>query len=390
MEEDQAEYLKLLSSQLLTPREKNSENFLTQFLVQFDQSHQRTDGTSADLSQQERMEKAEQAMSDCSVILANRFKPILKDFVSVNEKKHLDDKFAFVRPVKQDENLWASNYNRCLNTFLDNSDCVSIQAGNKQALKNINPKDAVVLILWAMNTNRRFQGDNMLSLIVSGKTSCGKRVLFENVLQEVCHNLTGDSGVGRFLLNGKSSVLLHDCDLECLVRGKDVDKFKAIARTESFQTKVHSKTNVIPPTFLMATSNQNLLDHRFAKAEDARFAHKVLYKSEILPGTRIREGDLEAVKFRFLEVFVRQRPTLPENCLPTSGTFSRLHFIRGMYAQVAGILSRLDPSDLECPAMFRYGVAGLAKNVNLLSTEDEVTLKPVVDQLLEKCQKNSL
>lgn len=70
------------------------------------------------------------------------------------------------------------------------------------------------------------------------------------------HNLTNDNGVGRFNTNGKLVLLLHDTNLEVLVKGKDVDKLKAITRSEPITAKVHSSTISIPPIHLLATSNR--------------------------------------------------------------------------------------------------------------------------------------
>jgi hypothetical protein len=387
----EVDFIKTLSAQCLTEKEKRSEEFLGQFIQTFETCHTRNEGMSVDLSQQERLEKAEQQMNNCSVILAAKFKPILRDYIAVQEQKYLNDKYACVKSAKPNDDLLAKQYNTCINSFLDNVDCVSIKAHNKSALKNISPKDVCLLTLWAMNTNRRSQGDNLLSLIVAGRTSCGKSVLFENILQEVSHNLTGDSGVGRFVLNGKSSLLLHDCNLECLVKGRDVDKFKAMARTESFQTKVHSKTNVIPPTFLMATSNQHLFDHRFKTEEQIGYSHKTLYKSPVCPTfNRIRESDLEAVRYRFLEVFVRKRPDLPDQCLPSSGQFTRLHFILGLFDQILTILYKYKKDDFASDYYFIYAIAGLCKNIDLILDDDHQHQSRMnIIELINKYQLNS-
>jgi hypothetical protein len=71
--------------------------------------------------------------------------------------------------------------------------------------------------------------------------------------------LSNDNGVGRFTTNGKLILLLHDTNLDVLVKGKDVDKLKAITRSEPITAKVHSTTISIPPIHLIATSNRFLI-----------------------------------------------------------------------------------------------------------------------------------
>lgn len=89
--------------------------------------------------------------------------------------------------------------------------------------------------------------------------STGKSTIFEAPIQAVSHNLSNDNGVGRFTTNGKLILLLHDTNLDVLVKGKDVDKLKAITRSEPITAKVHSTTISIPPIHLIATSNRFLI-----------------------------------------------------------------------------------------------------------------------------------
>ena len=89
--------------------------------------------------------------------------------------------------------------------------------------------------------------------------STGKSTIFEAPIQAVSHNLSNDNGVGCFTTNGKLILLLHDTNLDVLVKGKDVDKLKAITQSEPITAKVHSTTVSIPPIHLIATSNRLLL-----------------------------------------------------------------------------------------------------------------------------------
>jgi hypothetical protein len=86
--------------------------------------------------------------------------------------------------------------------------------------------------------------------------STGKSSLFESPLQSVSHNLTSDYGVGRFNTNGKLVLLLHDCNIDILVKGRDADKLKTITRSEPISAKIHSSTVSIPPIHVLLTSNR--------------------------------------------------------------------------------------------------------------------------------------
>ena len=194
----------------------------------------------------------------------------------------------------------------------------------------------------------------------------GKSTLIENVLLQGGHNLAMDDGVGRFFIGSKNLLLLHDCDLRILYSGGDAPKFKAIARTETVTAKVHSTTVTIPPLFIMVTSNQKLLKHVFPGKHNSPI--KDIYDSDVeIPGNkRQHEENIAATKMRYLELFVRAPPPLDLNQLPRSGTFTREHFILGVYSRVEGILQKYSPTDFHSPFLYLYACSGLSKNVHLL------------------------
>lgn len=179
------------------------------------------------------------------------------------------------------------------------------------------------------------------------------------------HNLAMDEGVGRFVIGSKNLLLLHDCDLRILYSGGDAPKFKAIARTETVTAKVHSTTIMIPPLFIMVTSNQKLLKHVFQGKNASSL--KEIYDSDVeVPGNkRQHEENITATKMRYLELFVRSPPPLDINQLPKSGTFTREHFIMGVYRRVEEILHKYNPSDYHSPFLYLYACSGLAKNCTL-------------------------
>lgn len=186
------------------------------------------------------------------------------------------------------------------------------------------------------------------------------------------HNLATDEGVGRFVTGSKNLLLLHDCDLRVLYTGNDASKFKAIARTETTTAKVHSSTITIPPLFVMVTSNQKLLRHVFPTRllpAPGGIARKDIYESDVeVPGNkRQQEENILATKMRYLELFVRAPPPLDVSQLPTSGKFTREHFILGVHERVIDILNRYNKADFHSPFLYLYALSGLSKNFGSLN-----------------------
>ncbi len=89
--------------------------------------------------------------------------------------------------------------------------------------------------------------------------STGKSTLFEAPLQSVSHNFTSDEGVGRYNTNGKLVLLLHDCNIDILLKGKDSERLKTLTRSEPTTAKIHSATISIPPIHVFLTSNRYYL-----------------------------------------------------------------------------------------------------------------------------------
>ena len=203
-------------------------------------------------------------------------------------------------------------------------------------------------------------------------------------MQEVSLNLTGDTGVGRFNINAKSTILLHDCDIQRLIVGKDVDKLKCIARGEPIQAKVHSTTITIPPTFLFITSNQKILDHKFEKPPQFKRTFDTMCKSDMQPTKRIKIADIHAVQNRYIECYVRERPTMPPGSLPKCGNFTRQHLVVGLFTQIIKILSKYTKDDFQSDYGYLYPISGLSKHLILMPIEKQPDLKVKIFNLMEK------
>jgi len=193
--------------------------------------------------------------------------------------------------------------------------------------------------------------------------------------------------------------MIHDCDMSILYSGQDKDKLKAIARTEPVNVKVHSGVVTVPPLFLFITSNQHLMTHSF---EPGTKFIKNVYESNIDAqqhhqkrgeGGRKRKriyvdpDDLKAVRARYLEMFIRKRPTLPSECLPEKDSFSRENAIQGIYSRIIAILVKYETrKEYKSPYLFLYGIAGLCKNIILMNPEYHSNIKTFIYDLFEKLE----
>jgi len=384
-EQNEERQMKFMSSKLLSEKEKKVEEFMLNFLDTFQKKHGVDIGFSADLSFQEKIIQAEKKMNECSMILAHKYQPIIREIFSQQEMKTMEDQYGVIKSDPAKEKDWSKQYRDCYLTFLYDEENVSLQTANTDLLKNINIRDYFTLVFWAMNTCKRQAGDNLLQLIVCGKSSCGKSAIFENPIQQISHNMTTDPGVGRFLTKSKSTLLLHDCNLEILVKGKDVDKLKSITRTEPIMVKTHSRAEAVGNLHVMATSNKHIYTHRFKKPKVDGFCSRSLYKSDLKASKTVHEMDIEAVKMRYIECFVRDRPTLPPGSLPTSGNFTRNHLIRGLFTHIMDILIKYKQDDYLSDYLYLYAFIGLCKNLHLI---DDIKKRNYYEHVILKLIEN--
>ncbi|MGV0986822.1 MAG: hypothetical protein ACOYB2_19935, partial [Limnohabitans sp.] len=324
-----------VAEQILSARDRKMDNFLLLFEDYIKRTTKIESGTSACLSAQQKFEYAEFLLQKCSPVLAHKLKPMMMEVLANQNIKNSKKKFAsIVAEPSKDEDL-SRNYNRCFNAFLNDKNCVNFKAIDKKLLKGLAIKDAFILTFFTMNTTKRTANDNVLQLAVTGVTSVGKSLIFESPLQEVSHSVTSDDGVGRFNhLSDKTTCLMRDCNIDDLVTGKDVQKFKCIARSEPVASKIQSRVNEIQPMHLFVTSNRPLHNHEFAKRLKDSIALSKTVKSHILPTKKMSLYDIDAVRSRFIEVYVRKRPEIKEEFLPKSGGFTQKDMIRGLFKQI--------------------------------------------------------
>jgi len=218
---NEVDILNELKDELLSVKEKKSEEFLRQFMNNFDENEFEASVHSADLSHQERLQQAQRKMAESSVILAHKYQPFIKEYVAAQEQQLLNNKFSVIKATPGKLEDMAIKYRNCFTAWVNSKDDVHIKVRDKNDIGNVDIIDAFTLTFFSIITSRRQTGDQMHQLIVSGLTSCGKTMIFESPLMDVAHILTTEKGVSRFNCDSKSTLLLHDINLDILVKGGD-------------------------------------------------------------------------------------------------------------------------------------------------------------------------
>ena len=126
------------------------------------------------------------------------------------------------------------------------------------------------------------------------------------------------------------------------------------------------------------------MDHKFSSPEKSGQSYRIRYPSDLQPTKKIHVSDIEAVKKRFIECFIRSRPVLPEGALPKSGNFTLNHMIIGLYNQIIRILLKYTPDDFNSPYLYLYPISSLCKNLHLMESDLHSPLKSVLFDLMER------
>ena len=338
-------------------------------------------------------DEVQEKISHQSIVLSHRTSPLVQIMLEQRVKQVLDSTFVKVQCGEQDFKTMVENYSKCFSKWVDSESCVSFKACNKTLLGNLPAKDAWILTFFAFCTNQRTKGDNLLQLGLSGCSTSGKSTLFESILMEGAHVTTSESGVGRYTVGSKPVLLFHDIPVHTLVSGKDVEKIKTIARTETTVAKVHSSTITLPPLFLFYSSNERLLTHEFMPDKSRPLLNWRHYGSQALKTgqKRVSQEHLTAVQNRFIEVFVRERPQLDVDCLPTSGGFQRMHGVLGLFERVMSILDKYEAKDFHSPYLYLYALKAMCRYSSLYSiTMDQPEIKTRLFNLVFKLVKPEL
>ena len=369
-------------SKLLTPKEKLSEQFMDKLLSSLQGENQYQ--YSADLSYQQKIIQAEKKLNGISSILAHKLQPIFKELMHQQNQVHMNDKFGVItsEPIEQQD--WSEKYKICFTHLLNDENSVSLVAPNANLLKQITKKDYFTLLYFSYLSSKRQSADNLLQIFISGRTSCGKTIILENPLNEIVHSMTTEKGVGRYDCLGKSVIGYHDIQLKRLLCQTEIEKIKSLTRGEPISGKIHSKTKMIQPMHIVISSNQKINLHRFKTPKQDGFMARTIYKSDLASSKTVFEADLEALRYRFLEIYLRDRPKIPEEAIPTCGMFSRNDAIKGLMPLVIEILQKYKKEDFASEFLFLYCLVGACKNLNLMGNEEEKFNTIVLLELIPK------
>jgi hypothetical protein len=193
---------------------------------------------------------------------------------------------------------------------------------------------------------------------------------------------------GRFQTGKKNVLLLHDIDLNILVSGKDCDKIKSIARSETTTTKIHSDTLVLPSLWIFASSNMNLNSFTFQNRKGGLFSQNYTSKVQMVGQKRRHEESLNAVKARFIELFIKKAPKQDPEDLKHTDNFQRDHFILGTYERILTTAESYTKEDFHSAFFTTYLLTALCKFADLYSVvmQDNPTrrIKVLIDRLASK------
>ena len=417
----------LLSSAILSKKDKKVEEFIHQAVRDARVSDASlTNHTDPNTSNKRVLDAAKETMARTSIIIADRYGELMTKHFSNQLQMEVAADYAKITLPASDTHSMALLYQEAINTWLD-SDKVSFQTTNLQLAGKLSLRDCFVLHFFSFLCCYRCEGDNMFVLAVTGCSTSGKTVLFENPVMRNAHSFLSEIGVGRYTVGSKSLLLYSDIALERLLKGNDSEKFKTLARTERTTCKIHSNTEEIPPVFLFVTSNQNVHRHLFprtsqhpqqqeeeAAAPEAgpstgrsfRGAGKQqtafsfekgggprVFSSSMdflfgAPKARVMEPLVLAIKNRVLEAFVSSPPD--GLVLPTSSKFQRIHAALGLYVRVFNLLSQHSLEDFHSVALPTYVLTGLIDHARpmheLLNNDGE---EEEVEEEIEESQSMS-
>ena len=162
-------------------------------------------------------------------------------------------------------------------------------------------------------------------------------------------------------------VVFHDINIATLV-GADVERVKSLARSETTVVKVHSSTTTVSPLFVFYTSNERLFKHSIPAMNNRGFSQSCPSQAEEVGKKRVSAENLEAVKARFLEMYVFKAPQQDRHDLERCNTFSRDHFILGTFNRALTLLEKYPVTAFHSLHLPAYVLTGLSKNASLMES----------------------
>jgi len=169
-----------------------------------------------------------------------------------------------------------------------------------------------------------------------------------------------------------------------LTHGSSSFQVKSLARSENPIAKIHSSTTALSPMFVMYTSNERLFKHTVpAPIRGTSFGQTFLSQVETANKKPVSPENIEAVRARFLEMFVYKTPRQDPRDLEMCSTFSREHFILGAYPKALDLLDKYAPGDFHSAYLPAYVLSALAKHAEFYAATmiQEQSSSPASDRL---------
>jgi hypothetical protein len=161
-----------LVKQMLTSKEKVVEKFIHIFLDTLERENQLA-GVPADLAKQLRFEMAFKKVSELSLVLGHRLESLIKYVLNQREADQLVGLYANITASSPSCEESSQAYQECFDAFVDDESSVHFEAGDHSLIGKLSPKNAYILTFFSFLTVRRAKGDNVLQLLMVGKSSTG-------------------------------------------------------------------------------------------------------------------------------------------------------------------------------------------------------------------------
>jgi hypothetical protein len=120
--------------------------------------------------------------------------------------------------------------------------------------------------------------------------------------------------------------------------------------------------------WVFLTSNERLFRHTLpasACGSGRGFSQShPSHADEILAKKKVSVENLEAVRARFIELYVHEKPFQSQNDLDAAGNFSRSHFILGTFDRALRLLEHYQLTDFHSAHLSAYVVSALVKHVD--------------------------
>ena len=368
-QEEAAEMAEAMGS-ILSDKDKDVDTFLLhmaeKLCKEFEGDESGRVTSVAEEKMQLLLDLTDERLAGISLTLEHKFGPMLKRYITLCQERKASRALSRVKVPSRDLKTTAENYRQCFSSYVD-SPYVTYAATCVKELGKLSLKDAFVLHFWCMLNCYRAKGDQMFAVSVSGVSSVGKSSLFESPAFENGHSYVAEAGVGRFAVKKRSTLIYSDISLDALYKSKDASKFRTIARSEPTTCKVFADTCTLPPLWVLITSNQRIHSHVLPLDSKNFLAPTVLPSQLVVTEAKrkLLEESLSAVKNRVIECYCRKRPEIDPTCLPTHGSFGRVHFLLGAYSYVISVLQKYGPDDFYSPMMLKYVFTSLCDNMEL-------------------------